>query len=658
MLCDVCEDTFGRLLASSVVLSLHHHQSSYASLTRSASDDCFICSRIEKQIKETEFSLGPHSDRPLTTWEIRRSDNVKKSPSFNVWVDSWDVPNSSQEASLDSSRFFKSFDTRGIIPRDPWDSDDDELERLPIALSGHTGSDETISQIIEWVKRCTKTHYLCNEGREEMWMPTRLLEISNVSGDLSVHLRDHSQLQCSRYLTLSHCWGPTGTQNLQLTTASFNSLCSGIAVCSLKPTFQDMAHLTWQLGVRFLWIDCLCIIQDDNEDWKTESALMGKVYANSWLNVSANSRGDNSAGLFAERNGSRLQDYIQIRPKESSEAITFILTEGNTWWREVETAPVNKRAWVLQERILSPRIVHMSTTMALWECKEYQASEIFPDGGIPEQQSPNNYGQLKRLYRGSPTEDSHDVRVDWNRLLLRYTMCGLTFETDRLIALSGIASEFHKRAKCDYVAGLWSTQLPLDLLWWKSPHTGSRSGIFVAPSWSWASMGGIASLPNPRFDYTIHATILGYETTLANPADKYGQLTGGYIELRAPVETLDWIGMRGSCGHDVQSVKISVPRKSGEAEMIEKWLPISMGVSTIYFDCEEDEDLRTAYFAVVRAQTESFQDQSTARGSRLEGVLLRSRPCSRYERIGVAFLAFEKEQNIVSKMPIQDITII
>jgi hypothetical protein len=656
MVCDVCEDTFGRLLASSVVFSLHHHQSSYASLTRSASNNCFICSRIEKKFKESGFSLGPHSDRPLTTWEIRWSDNGKKSPSFDVLADNCDVSNGSQEASRGGSQYVKTFHTRSVIPHDP--SYGEETKRLPIALSGNTGSDETISQIYEWIERCTKTHAVCNEGREEMWMPTRLLEISNISGDLSVHLRDRSQLQCSRYLTLSHCWGPTGTQKLQLTTASLNSLCSGIAVCSLKPTFRDMARLTWQLGVRFLWIDCLCIIQDDNEDWKTESALMGKVYANSWLNVSANSRGDGSAGLFADRNGSRLQDCIQIRPKESSEAITFILTEGDTWRTEVETAPVNERAWVLQERILAPRIVHMSTTMALWECREYQASEVFPDGGIPDQDSGTNYSQLKRLYRGSPSEDSHDVRADWNRLLSKYTMCGLTFETDRLIALSGIASEFHKRAQCDYLAGLWSTQLPQALLWRNRAPRGPRSGIYIAPSWSWASVQDPSRFPALGPNYRVHATILGYETTLANPADKYGQLTGGHIELRAPVGTLEWIGMRGNSGYKVQSVKITVPGESGKAETIEKWLPISMGGSTLFFDCEEDGDLRTAYFVVVRDRWESFQDEITVLGTLLEVVLLRSRPCSRYERIGVAYLVFKTEQDLVSKMPIQDITII
>jgi hypothetical protein len=656
MVCDVCEDTLGRLLASSDICSLHHHQPSYASLTRSASNDCFICSRIEKYIKELHLSLGPHSARPLTTWRNSGSDNGKKSASFGVWVDRCDVSNSSQEASLDSSLYVNTFDTRSIIPHDP--SYGEETKRLPIALSGNTGSHETISQITEWVEWCTKTHDSCNEGRQEMWMPTRLLEISNVSGNLSVHLRDRSQLQCSRYFTLSHCWGPTGTQKLQLTTTSLNSLYSGIAVSGLKPTFRDMARLTWQLGVRFLWIDCLCIIQDDNEDWKTESALMGKVYANSWLNVSANSRGDDSAGLFADRSVSRLQDYIQIRPKESSEAITFILTEGNTWWIEVETAPVNRRAWVLQERILSPRIVHMSTTMALWECKEYQASEVFPDGGIPDQYSLTNFGQLKRLYRGSPSEDPYDVRVDWERLLFRYTMCGLTFETDRLIALSGIASEVHKRAKCDYVAGLWSTQLPLGLLWRIISHKSPRSGIYVAPSWSWASVQGQVLFPDPGSDYPVHATILRYKTALVNPADKYGQLTGGHIELRAPVGSLDWIGMWGNSGYKVQSVKITVPGQSGKAETIGKSRPISMGGTTLDFDCEGYEYLRTVYFAVVRAETESFQDQSNGWSSCLEGVLLRRLPCSRYERIGVAFIAFETEQDLVSKMPIQDITII
>ena len=482
MLCHVCEALFGEVLASPDFTFAHHH-SSHASLSSSAADGCYICFKIVENFAAKGFRTDLHSLSPLTVWHVDRIGKNSWPTNIYVWLENCEIPNGMQH---DRS---KGFCFRPVVSHDPSNGKETWLRRT--AFWDSTGSAETISQIIEWLERCTKHHDLCNLRPEKAWMPTRLLEVTKSSGNLRVHLRDGSHLKCGPYVTLSHCWGSTGTQNLQLTTTSLESFQNGIAVSSLRPTFRDMANMAWRLGIRLMWIDCMCIVQDDDQDWKRESALMGKVYANSWLNVSATAAGNDCSGLFAARNGSRPMDYFHTGYDKNGETTTWEVTTAEIWQDDVESAAVNRRAWVLQERILSPRIVHMSKSMAFWECRTLQASEVFPDGDLPDGKSPNNYSQLKQLYCQSRSADAYDIRDDWGLLLFKYTMCGLTFETDRLIALSGIASEVYKRTRCDYAAGLWSLQLPEDLLWRANNPGPTRSELYIAPSWSWALVEGL-----------------------------------------------------------------------------------------------------------------------------------------------------------------------
>ncbi|KAH6881297.1 heterokaryon incompatibility protein-domain-containing protein [Alternaria rosae] len=653
MICDVCKDTFGRMLDSSEKRFTHHP--SYTSLARSGADDCFICSEIIESITKSDPKIVPYSPRPLTTWGYHPYGDRRTSTEFWVWLDRCDPSNSLQYSSDATSYCVHIYDATPVVSSTPCST----------AFSNDTGSVETTSQIVNWLERCTTDHDLCNQGREGTWMPSRLLEINEIHGDLRLHLRDRSQLDWGRYCTLSHCWGPSGTQKLKLTTESLKSLHDGVSVSKLKPTFRDMVTVMRRLGVCLIWIDCLCIVQDDTEDWKRESASMGKIYANSWLNISANAGRDGNAGLFVKRDGESLVDYFSMQSDENGEEVLFAITEAETWWHQVEVSPVNRRAWVLQERILSPRILHMSSKLALWECRQLQASEVFPNDGLPDQESPNNYGHIKRLCHGSQSQDQADISADWWRLVHRYTMCALTFETDKLIALSGIASEIHKRTQCEYLAGLWSSTLPSSLLWVVTSPPGLRSPTYVAPSWSWASATCTVESPQyvPEHPNHVGASIIGHEIALANPRDMFGQVTAASIGVRSRLGTLDWIieiGRQESTGWDyrITEVTISLPGVLDNSHTIAKWSSINPESLVLFFDYREYEDTQRAPFAVMRSQIVLSEDETTITGYNVQGLLLKRLPCSRYVRIGVALLEFDTEQDFLSKMPEQDVIII
>jgi len=673
MLCDVCEDTLSRMLDTSEDQVDHH--SSHANLVRSAADDCFICSGIIEDISQRNHRLAQHPSRPLTSWYSISYGDKNKSMQVEVHLNDYD-----QDCPIRDSEnilhVVKIYDFTAVTTHDRL-SEREEI-RFPTAFSNFTDSVETTSHIVNWIKQCTDTHDICKEGREDMWMPSRLLEISDVRGDLHLRLRDRSELRRNRYCTLSHRWGDSVTQSHHLTTRSLNSLRKEITVSTLSPTFRDMADLAWRLGIRLMWIDCMCIIQDDTQDWRDESALMGKVYANSWLNVSANTRDHSRSGLYAERHVSCYLAHFRTRHDESGEATTWTVTDAEEWSNEVEGAPVNRRAWVLQERILSPRIVHMSSKQVLWECRQLQASEHLPYGGSTYTESPNSYNKIKRICYGNREKDQDDVFTDWDHLVGHYTCCGLTFETDRLIALSGIASMVHKRTQCDYLAGIWRKSLPIGLLWSKWwPTTGETvaktmidangSPKYVAPSWSWASATDNVRQPTSNGKYRTYATVRRCETSLANPVDMFGAVLAGMIELRAPLGTLDWSGTHvNNKDHDMlfhynTGMKISMPMESGTAETIAQWSSIQQK-HHLFLDRKEYLDLHTAYFTVIRTQSEAsqydFESHTWHLGYNVQGLLLKRLPCSRYVRIGVASLEFDTEQDFISKMPEQDVIII
>lgn len=136
------------------------------------------------------------------------------------------------------------------------------------------------------------------------------------------------------------------------------------------------------MGVGFLWIDSLCIIQNSTSDWQVESAKMAYVYKNEYCNIAGTAASDGTKGLFFPRTPS---DFTAPRIGLQTEGISRIYEVfGNKVWSEgVDTAPLYKRAWALQERLLSTRNLHFGQKQIFWECCELSSCEQFPTGDIP-----------------------------------------------------------------------------------------------------------------------------------------------------------------------------------------------------------------------------------------------------------------------------------
>ncbi|KAL7911367.1 HET domain-containing protein [Trichoderma velutinum] len=341
--------------------------------------------------------------------------------------------------------------------------------------------------VIDALKTCIKNHALCsNKSAQPMasarWYPTRLIDVGTPESDRSnVELIETAgSFPRGSYVTLSHCWGDAATV-FKLQIANKKSLLKELP--PLAKTFEEAIDTTKELGARYIWIDCICIIQDDKADWEREASLMANVYRNAMCNISATASSDSTGGLYYDRED--LFTGISLSYPEDREELLLVREELEVTG-DVEFAAITKRGWVLQERLLSPRIIHFTSRQLIWECNELIASENFPDG-LPEFWT--YYYVPKRLMADVNETLSTEELVDaWGDVLERYTNASLTFQSDLLPALSGIAKYLQEISGATYLTGIWNTQeKPVINLAWECEPNLHRPANYRAPSWSWAS---------------------------------------------------------------------------------------------------------------------------------------------------------------------------
>jgi Heterokaryon incompatibility protein (HET) len=338
------------------------------------------------------------------------------------------------------------------------------------------------------------------------YFPTRVIDVQTdgVSGwRLQVSASDFNR--DTRYMTLSHRWGEIPF--LTLTRKNLHDLYTGLPLSNLPRTFQDAIAVVRRFGIRYLWIDSLCIIQDSMEDWLAESEKMKDVYINSVCNLAADWSGTKDGGCFYDRDP-RSVDVTKIKIGWEDEA-EYMIIDSHLWEDCIARAPLNTRAWALQEKLLSPRVLHFGQEQMFWECAEQLACETFPSGmpmGMKYEHLKVAYAMLK--IKGSIMEDIADTQAFWYEIVEMYSRCFLTKSHDKLIALSGVVRRFQQMSDDRYFAGLWEQNLACQLLWIVPDfENASRCPSYRAPSWSWACLDGLVDAHQMR-ERTAHAELL------------------------------------------------------------------------------------------------------------------------------------------------------
>ncbi|KAF2750957.1 HET-domain-containing protein [Sporormia fimetaria CBS 119925] len=378
-----------------------------------------------------------------------------------------------------------------------------------------TDSAEALATVKTWISDCKDTHSdsFCHFS-EIPQLPKRVVDVG--LDQSSVRLVETNGLR-SQYLCLSHCWGPT--QIITSLTENLEAHKRQISWEQLSKTFQEAITLTRRLGFHYIWIDSLCIIQNSATDWEIESAKMADIYSLSHLTIAATRSPNGAGGLFTSTPDVAVQgktpagdDYrfffrqrIVHQLDAEMETAGFIGTEKHF--------PLLSRAWVYQERMLSPRVLHFGHYEIFFECKSSVACEcdgITFHGSGTETAAPlvkidyaDMLEELTAAHHGIDDhaidsrhilQSQHHVARLWRTLVTCYTALKLTMSKDRLPAIAGVARQMAAARQSPYLAGLWQDSLSDDLLWMVYAHSTflkPRPHLRTAPTWSWASVEAV-----------------------------------------------------------------------------------------------------------------------------------------------------------------------
>ncbi len=383
---------------------------------------------------------------------------------------------------------------------------------------------------------CLSEHQKCRENQNPRWYPDRLLALKRKSeNDLSIKIIETKDTRPkSPYIALSHCWG--SDPFIRTTKENIASHLAEVSKLDLPRTFQDVLTVAEKLGVFYVWIDSLCIVQDCKQDWAEHSEIMGEVYRNALFVVAAVSSSAASEPFLygdAPNNRSKFKG-VNVTPNTSHIADgnnTEILARPyhSRLLPHSISGPLESRAWAWQERYCAIRVIDFMEEEVKWHCKSASVCEC-----QDQMQKPYDFANWAR-----PDMDKLELFHCWQTLVSTYSGRDLTYSTDRLPALAGVASQFSTLYKSNYVAGLWESEFPQCLAWYRkhADHIDKALDNDV-PSWSWASIasasewqwGGVE--PHEKilsFNSKVQITAINCKPSTAN---LYGQVQkGSYIEL-------------------------------------------------------------------------------------------------------------------------------
>jgi hypothetical protein len=372
------------------------------------------------------------------------------------------------------------------------------IESVDPVVPCDTSSTKTLVTVQKWLKRCDAEH-TCTQN-SSIKLPRRVLDVRNNR----IKLRETTHVdKGAKYACLSHCWGTPSTEIFRVCTtpATITSYYEDIPFDPLPRTFQDAVSFTRKLGIPFLWIDSLCIIQmePDKKDWHEQSANMANIYHNAHLTLAAAISTKPTGGCYTRENAPRPhrigRPIAVVRFSDGTESNLFARRK---FGHDAYSLPLLKRGWVYQERILSPRVIYFTGEEVVWECNQTVTCECGGDDIEDKFERIRISDEGEDRVIGPIHQHPKPLRL-WYQIVHDYTALSLSYRSDALPALSGIAKVFGAKIQDEYVAGMWRRTLVTNLLWYfmgEQPQqeqgktgrvTGSEEHTLLAPSWSWVA---------------------------------------------------------------------------------------------------------------------------------------------------------------------------
>lgn len=583
---------------------------------RKSAATCPLCDLVLHEmddfINNLRDDLRPRFDKAVTSWRFRLISREDKVDGYAVVAEDtqWDggaVKNMKNHVpDLDQLQVIA---VVGFCRR----SGDVDLSALRgCMVESDAGKEVSLNRAAAFIQHCVDTHQSRCQPPEGP-LPTRVLDVLTLWSEQKIKLIEtKSSYVEGKYVALSHCWGGNAG-HLKTTRQSLPRHLAGISMAEMPLNFQHAIKVTQHLAIRYLWIDSLCICQDDPDDWAREAAAMAGLYSRAHVVIAADSAAGSSAGFLNRPKRTYVPVQLSLSNGESLSAVAYTsppqLTVQPETWMHLDAEPISQRGWTLQERLLPHRVLHYGTGQMFFECNEHFVSE---DGfSAPGRWSPVYSGESK-------------PELAWWTIINEYSRRNLTVESDKLPAIAGLAKFFHERLSRNqkqdvrYLAGLWSHSIVAGLGWkswsqrmwydWVPPEVplpGEKG--YKAPSWSWAALSGsLKQFSRPGLKDV--AKVIDWGVKLKNEASPFGEVVDGWIKLRAPLfrvsvvegenDDSDWTQWTED---DLFGHYVLLDQYNGKSEKVKNWLRSKdlFGVAIARMPGDDDPEWTLYYDALL-----------------------------------------------------------
>lgn len=446
----------------------------------------------------------------------------------------------------------------------------------------HLGSAGNFKLAHSWLDDCSRHHRHCSTTAHTKLppqLPTRVIDVTCTPAKI-VHAVDintgRPDQGCAEYVALSHCWGRPPILTL-LKTTTMKEYTTGLPEHELPANFRDAIAVTRALGITYLWIDSLCIIQNSVDDWRHESVRMGALYSRATVSLLAMAAEASASGILKAAPSNTAPSCVAPFTGSDGHPLAFevstIFQDSENLRQLSEAAPLSVRGWTLQEVVFSARILFYGAHQIYWFCTEggYKSAESLPDGILYPH---NKYPSMASAYFGdeaasisisltstSPTTPAttttEAILIDFYHFIESYAQRTLTYGTDKFPAVSSFAQNVDRALKQSqgpgsaveykYVAGVWSGDFRRGLLFcpdgMHAPHVlqaNEKDGLYRAPSWSWAVTDApivflAAQTPLSGTPSPLNAQLVSWSTRPRDPNNAFGAVDGARIVVRGRV---------------------------------------------------------------------------------------------------------------------------
>ncbi len=308
----------------------------------------------------------------------------------------------------------------------------------------------------------------------------------------------------------------------------------------LSQTIKDAIYCTKRLGIKFLWVDALCIMQDSDEGKAKEITDMRYIFENSRVTIVAANSSSASTRFLGDRPPPGPRFRIPFPCPDGRTGTVSLRHKGRKAYYGASKEPINLRAWKLQETLLSRRVLFCASYTLQYQCQTpvlNLRNSLFSLAG--QDRLPSYFFAPREPQLRLTPVRLLGVLNQWASVLAAYTRRSMTNTEDKLIALAGIAEFFSNLLRTPYVAGLWEAHVFWQIKWRASTEClKPQPKFYRAPSWSWDSIDSQLWY-NPASDrIPYRCTVLECTTTLLSQSITFGAVTAGQLRLRGSLKVV------------------------------------------------------------------------------------------------------------------------